>query len=117
MTTFFIGQLLEVKPTERTDKKTRQLIRETEVTVMFDGYDESGHRVPSIERASIPEHYFDVLREAKGKFVAIAYRTIHTQNGTYIFPDSDLPPRVMDANPLNFDEYNPDAKPQAKRAS
>ena len=111
MTTHFIGQILEVKPYTRTDKKTKKEEEQTQVTVMFDGYDEGGYRVPSIETITVAEHWFDDLRINKGKFVAIAYRTINTQNGTYTFPDQDIAPLFLEKNPLNYDEYKrPDDK-------
>lgn len=107
MTTYFIGQILEVKPVDRKDKKTGQTTNHTEVTVLSDAYDTSGYRSVSTENCSIPEHWFDVLRPHIGKYVSIPYRTIHTKDGTYTFPDEALAPLVHQTNPINYDEYKP----------
>ncbi|NOQ29931.1 MAG: hypothetical protein GQ570_02285 [Helicobacteraceae bacterium] len=96
---FFIGQIMEVKPTEREDKTTRKITYNTEVTVLADGYDEEGFRKMSLENAQIAEHHYDVLKDQIGKFVAIPYIKLSTKNGLYVFPDDSLAPIVMDKNP------------------
>ena len=105
MTSFFIGQILEVKPTERMDKNTRTKVFNTEVTVMFDGYDEEGYRVPSIENAQLADHQYDLLKDKLGKFIAIPYMTIHTKQGTYTFPNDAIAPLVLDSNPVDYDSF------------
>jgi hypothetical protein len=110
MTTFFIGQILEVKAGEREDKKKRETIHFTEVTVMCTAYDEEGYLAPSLERIQIADHHFDVLRDKIQKFIAVPYRTINTQNGTYTFPDSEIAPVILDTNPIDYSTYKRDKK-------
>jgi hypothetical protein len=105
MTTFFIGEILEVKSAEREDKKTRKTVYFTEVTVMCTAYDEGGYLAPSLERIQISEHWYDALKDKIRKFIAVPYRTIHTQNGTYTFPDGEIAPVVLDKNPVDYTSF------------
>ena len=105
MTTFFIGQILEVKSGEREDKKKKETIYYTEVTVMCTTYDEEGYLAPSLERIQTADHHYDVLKDKISKFIAVPYRTISTPTGTYTFPDAEIAPIVLDTNPLDYSKY------------
>jgi len=105
MTTYLLGQLLEVKPIEMQDKKTQKTIYSTDITVLFEGIDEEGYKKVSAETINVDETMYDSLKEFIGKYVAIAYRTINAKSGTYTFPDNTMPVMTMEKSPLDFTPF------------
>jgi len=105
MTLHLIGQLMEVKPVEQENKKTGKVTYSTEIQVMFTGIDEKGYKKLTVEAINIDEEYHDVLSDKIGSYVAIAYRVIHGANGTYVYPDKDMPVLELDKNPLDYSKY------------
>lgn len=114
MTTHMIGQLLEVKPVERTDRKTEKVSYSTDVTLMFDGLDEEGYKNISVETINIDEDYREELEDKKGKYVSIAYISRTSQYGTTFFPDRSMPVMVLDRNPFDYSKFKKDVAPVKK---
>lgn len=110
MTTHFIGQLLEIKPIETTDRKTDKVKYSTDLTVMFDGVDEEGFRKVSVETINVDEEYYDELKDKIGKVIALAYTSKVSQYGVSFYPDRTMPVLVLDRNPLDYTKFKRDAK-------
>jgi len=110
MTTHMIGQLLEVKPIEMTDRKTEKVKYSTDLTVMFDGIDEEGFRKVSVETINVDEEYYDELKDLQNKTVAIAYVSKTSQYGTTFYPDRSMPVMVLDKNPLDYTKFKREKK-------
>lgn len=108
MTTHMIGQLLEVKPVEMTDRKTEKVKYSTDLTIMFDGLDEKGYKKISVETINVDEEYREELEDKKGKTVAIAYTSKVSQYGTSFYPDRSMPVMVLDKNPLDYSKFKQD---------
>lgn len=106
MTTHLIGQLLEVKPVEYTNKKTEKVAYSTDLTVMFDGIDEEGFRKVSVETVNVDEEYYDELKDNRGKYIALAYHSSIDQWGQKFYPDKSMAVLVLDANPLDYSKYD-----------
>lgn len=100
MTTFFIGQVDEVKPTSRKDKTTGQVTMSALLTATFETHDNEGYLNKSTENISFPIDQLGALQSAKGKYIVIPYTTINTKSGTFTFPDDSLSFSIMDSNPL-----------------
>jgi len=100
MTTFFIGQVDEVKPVNRKDKTTGQVTMSAFLTATFSSVDNEGYLNKSTENISFSIDKLGALQAAKGKYIVIPYTTINTKSGTYTFPDDSLSFSVMDSNPL-----------------
>ena len=105
MTTHLIGQLLEVKPIEITDRKTEKVKYSTDITIMFDGIDEEGFRKVSVETVNVDEEYYDLLREKISKYVAIAYTAKTDQWGTKFYADRTMPVLELASNPLDYSKF------------
>ena len=105
MTTHFIGQLLEVKPIETTDRKTDKTKYSTDITVLFEGIDEEGYRNVSAEKINVDEEYYDELKDKIGKIIAIAYTSKVSQYGVSFYPDRSMPVLVLEKNPLDYSKY------------
>ncbi len=108
MTTHLIGQLLEVKPIEMTDRKTEKVKYSTDLTIMFDGIDEEGFRKVSVETVNTDEEYYDELKDNIGKVVALAYTAKVDQWGTKFYADRSMPVLLLDANPLDYSKFKRD---------
>ena len=115
--THFIGQLIEVKPTEYKDKKTDKTIEQTEVTVLFEGIDEEGYKKVSVETSSFDEEYYDLLKDKKMKYVAIPYTIDINQYGVRAYPNKDMPILDFDKNPLDYSKYDRSSKSVSKDSS
>ena len=105
MNLFLIGQLLEVKPIEQTDKKTDRVKYSTDLTVLFQGFDEEGYKKISAETINVDEEYYKELKPHIGKYVAIAYHSETNQWGTRTYPDRSMPVMTMDKSPFDFSEF------------
>ena len=105
MTTHFIGQLLEIKPIETTDRKTDKTKYSTDLTVMFDGIDEEGYRKVSVETINVDEEYYDELKDKIGKVIALAYTSKVSQYGVSFYPDRTMPVLVLEKNPLDYTKF------------
>ena len=105
MTTHMIGQLLEVKPIEMTDRKTEKVKYSTDLTVMFDGIDEEGFRKVSVETINVDEEYYDELKDKIGKTIAIAYLSKTDQWGTKFYADRSMPVLELEKNPLDYSKF------------
>ena len=105
MTTHLIGQLLEVKPSEYTNKKTEKVTYSTDLTVMFDGIDEEGFRKVSVETVNVDEEYYDELKDNKGKYIALAYHSSIDQWGQKFYADRSMAVLTLDKNPLDYSEF------------
>ncbi|MBA3025729.1 MAG: hypothetical protein FP820_04880 [Sulfurimonas sp.] len=105
MTTHLIGQLMEVKPTEYTDKKTDKVSYNTELTVMFEGLDEEGYRKISVETVSTDEDYYEELKDRIGQTVALPYLIKVTQYGVQAYPDKSMPVLTLEKNPLDYTKF------------
>jgi len=110
MTTHFIGQLLEVKPIETTDRKTDKIKYSTDITVLFEGIDEEGYKKISAETINVDEEYYDDLKDKIGKVIALAYTSKVSQYGVSFYPDRSMPVLVLEKNPLDYSKYKRDAK-------
>ena len=110
MTTHLIGQLLEVKPIEMTDRKTEKVKYSTDLTIMFDGIDEEGFRKVSVETVNTDEEYYDELKGSIGKIVALAYTAKVDQWGTKFYADRSMPVLQLEKNPLDYSNFKRDAK-------
>jgi len=104
MTTFFVGQVDEVRPTSRKDKTTGQVQMNATLTATFQTQDNEGYLNKSTENISFPIDLLGGLQSAKGKYIVIPYTTINTKNGTYTFPDDNLSFQTFDKNPLSMDK-------------
>ena len=102
MTTHLIGQLLEVKPAEYTNKKTEKVQYSTDITIMFDGIDEEGYRKVSVETVNVDQEYYDILKNDKGKYIALAYHSSIDQWGQKFYPDKTMSVLLLDKNPLDY---------------
>jgi hypothetical protein len=105
MTLQLIGQLMEVKPTEREDKFTKKVTYATEIQVMFNGIDEEGYKKMTLETISLDEDYADKLGDKIGSTIAVSYNVMHTAKGTYVFPDTSMPVLELEKNPLDYSAY------------
>ena len=105
MTTHLIGQLLEVKPIEITDRKTEKVKYSTDLTIMFDGIDEDGFRKVSVETVNTDEEYYDDLKDKIGSVIALAYASKIDQWGTKFYPDRSMPVMVLEKNPLDYTKF------------
>jgi len=105
MTTHFIGQLLEVKPIETTDRKTDKTKYSTDITVLFEGIDEEGYKKISAETINVDEEYYDELKDKIGKVIALAYTSKVSQYGVSFYPDRSMPVLVLDKNPLDYSSF------------
>jgi len=122
MITYLIGQLLEVEPVETQKKGSRDTSVRTELTVQFDGISESGYLKRSTETISFDDDDYDVLDRFEpliGRTVAVPYRTIQNQRGTWVFPDTTLPvfdfdKAIFDFSPFKKERIKNDAKLAAK---
>ena len=106
MTLQLIGLLLEVKPTESTNKKTGKITEHTEIQVMFQGIDEKGYGKTTVETIQLDEEYYDTLKSKKNTHVCVSYTVLNTPSGTYVFPDKDMPVLELDKNPLDYSSYD-----------
>lgn len=104
-TTHMIGALMEVKPTEYTDKKTDKTIYGTELTVMFQGLDEEGYKKISVETIGTDEEYYDILKDKIGTYVALPYLIKIDQYGLKAYPDRSMPVLTLEKNPLDYSKY------------
>ena len=100
MTSFFVGEVDEVRPVSRKDKTTGVLVMSTQLTATFEVIDADGYKVKSTEDITFPIDLLGKLQAVKGKFIAIPYKTISTKNGTFTFPDDNLNFSIFDKNPL-----------------
>ena len=105
MTLQLIGQLIEVEPTESTNKNTGKVTHHTTITVMFDGLNDKGYIKRTVETIQLDEDYLEQLEDNIRKYIAISYNVMNTAKGTYVFPDSTMPVMVLDKNPLVYDRY------------
>jgi len=105
MTLQLIGQLMEVKPTEQTNKSTGKVSYNTEIQVMFDGIDEEGYKKLTVEAIQLDEEYTDTLQDKIGSYIAVSYNIMQTPKGTYVFPDKSMPVLELDKNPLDYSKY------------
>jgi len=105
MTTHLIGQLLEVKPSEYTNKKTEKVTYSTDLTIMFDGIDEEGYRKVSVETVNVDEEYFDELKDKINGTIALAYHSSIDQWGQKFYADSSMPVLLLDKNPLDYSKF------------
>jgi hypothetical protein len=112
--THFIGQLIEVKPTEYRDKKTEKLIYQTEVTAFFEGIDEEGFKKVSVETSAFDEEYYDLLKDKKGKYVAIPYVIDVNQYATRAYPNKNMPIMEFDKNPFDYSKFDRSSKAVTK---
>jgi len=105
MTTYLIGQLIEVEPIEVQKKGSRNVEMRVELTVQFDGINEGGYIKRSTETVSFTDEdamdVYDRFEPLRDKYVAVPYRTISTPKGTYTFPDTSLP--IFDFDKPIFD--------------
>lgn len=100
MTSFFVGQVDEVRPVSRKDKTSGQVNMSSQLTATFEVTDSEGYLVKSTEDISFPIDLLAKLQAVKGKHIAIPYKTINTKNGTYTFPDENLNFSTFDKNPF-----------------
>lgn len=114
MNTHLIGQLLEVKPVEYTNKKTEKVTYSTDLTIMFDGVDEEGFRKVSVETVNTDEEYYDELKDNIGKYVAIAYHSSIDQWGQKFYADRSMPVLLLDKNPLDYSKFKREKKVDKK---
>ncbi len=116
MTLYFIGLLMEVKPTEYEDKKTGKFNYNTELTVMFTGLDEEGYKKISVETITTDEEYYDELREKIGTTVVLPYVAKNDQYGVKVYPDRSMPVLSLEKNPLDYSKFEKakTVKPAAK---
>jgi hypothetical protein len=105
MTLHMIGTLMEVKPTEYTDKKTDKTTYGTELTVMFNGLDEEGYKKISVESIICDEEYYDMLKEKISSSVALPYTVKNDQYGVKVYPDRSMPVLTLEKNPLDYSKY------------
>jgi len=105
MTTHMIGQLLEVKPVEYTNKKTEKVTYSTDLTVMFDGIDEEGFRKVSVETVNVDEEYYNDLKESIGSYIDLAYHSSIDQWGQKFYADRSMPVLTLDKNPLDYTKF------------
>ena len=110
MTLQLIGLLLEVKPTESKDKKSGKITEHTEIQVMFKGFDEKGYSKNTVETISLDEDYYEILQPKKDTYVCVSYTVLNTPNGTYVFPDKDMPVLELPSNPLDYSKYDRTSK-------
>ena len=100
MTSFFVGQVDEVRPISRKDKTSGVVAMSTQLTATFEVIDTEGYKVKSTEDITFPIDLLGSLQAVKGKFIAIPYKTINTKNGTYTFPDDNLNFSTFERNPF-----------------
>jgi len=110
MTLQLIGLLLEVKPTESTNKKTGKVTEHTEIQVMFKGIDEKGYGKTTVETIQLDEEYYEALINKKDTYICVSYNILNTPNGTYVFPDKDMPVLELPTNPLDYSKYDRSSK-------
>ena len=110
MTTHFVGKLLEVRPVETEDKKTNKIHYSTELTVLFEGADESGYLKPSIDAIFADEEDYDTFKDKIGAFVAIPYNLSVNQWGQKWYFDKSMPVLELKENPLDYSKYKRDGK-------
>lgn len=104
MTTFFVGQVDEVRPTSRKDKTTGQVQMSATLTATFETMDNEGYLNKSTENISFPIDLLGSLQSTKGKYIAIPYMYISTKSGNYLFPDDGLKFSVFDKHPFATDK-------------
>jgi len=114
MTTHLIGQLLEVKPREYENTKTKVVTYSTDLTIMFDGFDEEGYRKVTVETVNVDEEYYKELSGSIGKTIALAYQSTVDQWGVKMYPDRTMPVLTLDQNPLDYSNFKPKDKPKDK---
>jgi len=95
----FIGQLREVKPTEYTDKNKRT-VRQTELTMLFEGYDDDGYEKISVDTVKVDEEAFDMFFDKKGSYICVTYKYSVDEYGTSFRFDKTMPVTVFKENPF-----------------
>ncbi len=100
MTTFFMGQVDEVRPTSRKNKDTGQITKYATVTATLETQNNEGYLIKATEDVQFSIDLLGSLQAIKGKFIAIPYAFISTPKGSYLFPDDNLKFTVFDKNPL-----------------
>ncbi len=105
MTLQLIGQLMEVRPTEQTNKTNGKVTYGTEIQVMFSGIDEEGYKKLTVEAIQLDDDYAKVLEDKIGSYICVSYNVLQTPKGTYVFPDKSMPVLELDKNPLDYSKY------------
>jgi len=105
MTLQLIGQLMEVRPTEQTNKSTGKVTYNTEIQVMFSGIDEEGYKKLTVEAIQLDEDYSEKLEDKIGSHVCVSYNVMQTPKGTYVYPDKSMPVLELDKNPLDYSSF------------
>jgi hypothetical protein len=100
MTTFFIGQVDEVRPITRKNKDTGVVTTLSQLTATFQSTDNEGFLVKTTENITFPIEALGGLQSTKGKFIVVPYLTLNTKGGTFTFPDDNLSFQVFEKNPL-----------------
>lgn len=102
MTTFFIGQVDEVRPMQRKNKDTGVVTMSLQLTATFEARDKDGYLIKSTQDIQMDMSDMNALNQAKGKFILIPYMTISSKNGTYTFPNDSMGFQVFDKNPFEI---------------
>lgn len=100
MTTFFIGQVDEVRPVQRKNKETGVITMSLQLTATFETRDKEGYLVKSTQDIQMDMQDMTALSQAKGKYILIPYMTINTKGGTYTFPNDAMGFQIYDKNPI-----------------
>jgi len=99
MITYLVGKLRDVRQVQR--KKPDGSMQVFCTALVYDELkDKDGHLVIVSENVQFPIEMIAELTTNVNKYVVIPYVVLNTKNGTYIFPDSNLPLSYFDKHPF-----------------
>ncbi|MDD3323697.1 MAG: hypothetical protein PHN38_01045 [Sulfurospirillaceae bacterium] len=101
MTTYFLGQIDEVRPTQRKNKDTGVVTMSLLVTVTSESKDKNGYLIKSTQDIQFDMNEMANLTQAKGKFILVPYLYLSTKGGNFMFPNDDMGYQIYDKNPLD----------------
>jgi hypothetical protein len=118
MTTFFIGQIDEVRPRNRKNKETGQIYSFGELTVTYQAKDNEGYLDKKTEKIQIDDTQIGKFVANKNKFVAVPYTYTVGKDKSWFYADlSNHDAKFFDSNPLVIDTSSPFDSDKKKKAS
>ena len=100
MHTYLVGLLEEVRPVERKNKQSGEILHFVDVMVTFTSRDMDGYLVKSTDTLTYPSDMEPKFKPLKGKYVAIPHVFLTTKNGNYLLPDNKMSFLTFDKDPL-----------------
>lgn len=100
MHTYLVGLLEEVRPVQRKNKQTGEILHSIDATITFSSRDRHGYLVKSTENVNFETGLMPKLEPYKQKYIAIPYVFITSRTGNYLFPDDKMDFISFDKDPF-----------------